>query len=509
MRRRSLVSLVAGLFTILFVFGGCDSSSPPPANELGVDSAVDGAPKGDGRADSVVPADGPKAEASLSDGPPITDGPRADGPAADGAIVPDGLPPKDDGSTPDTGTPTPDTGTPTPDTGTPTPDTGTPTPDTGTPTPDTGTPTPDAGTPTPDAGTPTPDTGTTPDGPLASCGNGVRNAGEECDDGNQINLDGCSASCRFEQVLRVDYLQLQYGTTAACSKNAFGGAILPLAQGQLQAAIDGGIADGSISILFGFVGLDDLSGAADPAVQVGLMGGAPVAGTGYSGTNDLDWWYTVDAQTIDANRQPVALLSGNIANNVLSLGPGNMSLSLSLGGSPATLSMSNVRVVATNADVSAPTASAGSTPGHTAAEQLDPALTSFSRAGRPNATDAGRLCGDISAESLAAVPVPAALTTGVSACAQGYSLNNSMLDVMVGGCTIIIFPAIAPTQPDGADASAPVAGAGAPYTLTTNNQRAVNGCRDKNNQVVSLATCLRSAAYSSFFRLAARRVVGK
>ena len=506
MRRRALVPLVAGLFTVIVIFGACDSSPASLASDAGVDAAVDGPAKGDGRVDSIAPADGFKVEASPGDGPSAMDGPRADGSTPDSA-VPDGLPPKEDASpSPDTGTPTPDTGTPTPDTGTPTPDTGTPTPDTGTPTPDTGTPTPDTGTPTPDTGTPTPDTGT-----QVLCGNGVRNAGEECDDGNQINLDGCSASCRFEQVLRVDYLQLQYGTTAACSKNAFGGAIvLPLAQGQLQGAIDGGIADGSISILFGFVGLDDLSGAADPAVQVGLMGGTPVAGAGYSGINDLDWWYTVDAQTINANRQPLALLSGRIANNVLDLGPGNMSLSLSLGGSPATLSMSNVRVVATNAGVSTPTASAGSTPGHPAAEHLDPALTSFSRSGQPSASGAGRLCGDISAESLAAVPVPAALT-GFFGCSQGYSVGaNSMLDVLIGGCNIIfVGQAIAPTQPDSADASVPLVGAGPPYTLAANNQRVVNGCRDKNNQVVSLPACLRAAAYSSFFRLAAGRVIGK
>ncbi|MBM65567.1 MAG: hypothetical protein CMH55_04955 [Myxococcales bacterium] len=35
-------------------------------------------------------------------------------------------------------------------------------------------------------------------GPAAECGNNVQEPGEECDDGNRRNLDGCSARCRIE-----------------------------------------------------------------------------------------------------------------------------------------------------------------------------------------------------------------------------------------------------------------------------------------------------------------------
>ncbi len=31
-----------------------------------------------------------------------------------------------------------------------------------------------------------------------ACGNGTREAGEQCDDGNILNGDGCSAGCRIE-----------------------------------------------------------------------------------------------------------------------------------------------------------------------------------------------------------------------------------------------------------------------------------------------------------------------
>src|SRR2546423_13956170 len=35
-------------------------------------------------------------------------------------------------------------------------------------------------------------------GTAAACGNGTRECGEECDDGNKMAGDGCDASCRIE-----------------------------------------------------------------------------------------------------------------------------------------------------------------------------------------------------------------------------------------------------------------------------------------------------------------------
>nr|WP_233261394.1 DUF4215 domain-containing protein [Vitiosangium sp. GDMCC 1.1324] len=62
---------------------------------------------------------------------------------------------------------------------------------------------PDASTPT-DGGSSDADSGTNPDNPDASiptdagtgrCGDGVKQAGEACDDGNTVSGDGCTASC--------------------------------------------------------------------------------------------------------------------------------------------------------------------------------------------------------------------------------------------------------------------------------------------------------------------------
>ena len=36
------------------------------------------------------------------------------------------------------------------------------------------------------------------------CGNGIVESGEECDDGNRDECDGCKSSCEWERALHVD-----------------------------------------------------------------------------------------------------------------------------------------------------------------------------------------------------------------------------------------------------------------------------------------------------------------
>src|SRR5882672_1056720 len=47
----------------------------------------------------------------------------------------------------------------------------------------------------------------------AGCGNGMLDPGEQCDDGNRFNLDGCDYACRYEAVNRMTLLSIQ-GTAA-------------------------------------------------------------------------------------------------------------------------------------------------------------------------------------------------------------------------------------------------------------------------------------------------------
>jgi hypothetical protein len=102
------------------------------------------------------------------------------------------------------------------------------------------------------------------------------------------------------------------------------------------------------------------------------------------------------------------------------------------------------------------------------------------------------------AAKMAGTPIPMGMVLGgADSCSQGYQgQNNSLLDVIVGGCTILGMGVVKPTQPDTADSTAPPAGAGPHYVLTVGNNRVVSGCRDKNGKTVDLQSCLKAAAYS-------------
>jgi cysteine-rich repeat protein len=349
------------------------------------------------------------------------------------------------------------------------------------------------------------------------CGNGVRDAGEQCDDGNQVNLDGCDATCNFEQDLRSNYLQMQFGVDAFCGNaNQLGTAIPPgLAQSQLQTDIDQGIAAGTSGFVVKMLGLGSLTGGNDAALEVGAMLGVPLPGQGYSGASDLDWWYGVSSNQLDPARNPLDKLTGSILGSVLNAGPGVMSLDVNFFPSnAATLRLASAKLqLSVGASFAPGAAASGQPPGHLPSEHLDPALQSFATLAQPTLNLSGKLCGDVTAKSLTQVIVPSELRVGgVYACVQGYTVANSFLDVIVSGCTInvgVIAPIILPTQPDKADPAAPVGGAGAPYKLTTNAQKVIAGCTDKNNAAVPVAMCLEAAAYSSYFRLAMGRVILK
>ena len=343
---------------------------------------------------------------------------------------------------------------------------------------------------------------------LASiCGNGVREGGEQCDDGGQVNLDGCSASCRFEQVHRINWVLMQFAGDALCPLNALGGAIAGSeARRELQNNLNASIQDGSMTGLLQMLGLDDLTGTDDRSVGVGVLGGTPFAGIGYDGANDLDWWYQVDPTTIDAQRGPLSILPGYIAGRVLTTHPSSVAFRSSNG----VMRASNAWLSVTTGASGAPLTSAGTPPGHLPHEQLDPALVSYATAGERNDFGSGRLCGNASAKSLSQVPAPSALQAGSwLSCFEGYGPSNSLLDVLVGGCTILFTRQIRATQPDTEDPAAPSAGAGPPYRLTRNSLRQVSGCLDAFGAPVDLEICLNDAAYSVFAKFASGRVIAK
>jgi cysteine-rich repeat protein len=306
-----------------------------------------------------------------------------------------------------------------------------------------------------------------------ACGNGVRDEGESCDDGNTSSNDGCSKTCAFEQVQRMNAIDMLFKKDAFCTANALGGAVGGVAQADIKKALSDAVADGSVSILLSFDGLEDPSGKKADALKVTSLVGAPKAGS----KGGLDSVYTPTKASASAN----LILPGKIEESALSLGPGKMGFAMQLGAEPTSVVLRDARLKAK--------IGAASTPGgHLPGERLDPALQSFA-----TMTD-GQLCGDIDAATLASIPAPKELQGGT--CNQGYTAANSMLDVFVGGCTAFIISALAATQPDRGG-----------YRLMTSAGRKVTGCTDKAGAKVALEKCLEEAAYSSAFKFTTERVV--
>jgi cysteine-rich repeat protein len=339
------------------------------------------------------------------------------------------------------------------------------------------------------------------------CGDGVRAGTEQCDDSNLINLDGCDSTCKFEQCHRVDSLSIVFpptNTNMFCPANALGGAIVGgTAQNQLGTALTNGVRDGSITIELKAVQLDDLSGTDDTQFSLGILTGTPVAGTTtYDGTNALDWWYTTAASVIDGSRNPTTLVPASVTMKNLTTTSSEIVVTVSLAGQPAKLNMLNARLKGNVGAANKPLTSTGGTPGHLASEHLDPALTSFAT------VSAGELCGDVTAESLKAVAIPSALVgCGFLSCSACYTASNTLLDVIVNGCNVIIGQQIKPTQPDKSRI------AGTTYAFQYSSAtKTITGCTKTVNGTTSSATldeCWTNGAYSSLLRFTTDRVIAK
>jgi cysteine-rich repeat protein len=343
------------------------------------------------------------------------------------------------------------------------------------------------------------------------CGNKALESGEQCDDGNTVGLDACDSNCAFEQSQRANWFKVRFDPDTYCTANRFGSAFPTLTRTVFQQNIDARIADGSFSLLFAFVGLVDPKGPNGSVFSLGVMNGTRAAGTGYDGKSDLDWWYTPAATTIDGTKNPLYQLTAQISAGALSASGPTLQLPL-ISGVP--LSVSSVHLRLSIGASSKPLTSTGTPPGHLAAEHLAATLTSFASGGLQTDAGAGELCGDIGAASLKMEQVPADyLSTGATPCLEGYTANNTFLDVLVGGCTVSVglgsISVLLGTQPDTVDPNVTNPGSGGPYKLVANAAHVVNVCRDKNNTAVNLGNCLAAAAYSSAFKLATDRVIIK
>jgi cysteine-rich repeat protein len=341
---------------------------------------------------------------------------------------------------------------------------------------------------------------------VSVCGNGTLESGEQCDDGGLTDLDGCDAVCRYEVIDRLTSLGLQGSTAPAfCTPTtnrlgaqAFTSTFLSALGTQIQTAI----AQASINVMLRLSDLDDLSGATDPdGLSVGFFtavldpakGAWPAAGT-------QDFWFRARASELDGNGLPSNLLSAGLSARVLSAGPGQVHLPFSASGS---LALRGARVSASLNDTPAPDAPP-------APPQLATGLRVFQTL---TASGTGQgLCGNVTVDSLAQIPVPAELTgAGATACGActgsraytactGSAVDancNSLLDVLVGGCKAVscLITVVNPQQPD-------VAG--------TDNDVDVLTLGTKN-KCPTAQTTGNDDAYSSYFKFNANRarVTGK
>jgi hypothetical protein len=298
------------------------------------------------------------------------------------------------------------------------------------------------------------------------CGDSVIDSGEHCDDGNKSNLDGCDSACKYEVFSRLydaDIIKGTAPTFCAYTLNRLGQALSSTAVTQINTDLQSGIDDGGTNVLVQSIGLDDLKGDNDPALELGIVSGYldPAKGTWPgNGAASLDWWFKLDAAQVDANNLPKdRLTNGSMVSTLITAGPNQVNLTLLLAGSPALLQMRDAKI-------------RGNTSGTDTVPAPPPAALASGLVVFPegigNQSNQG-LCGAVTVESLSKIPIPSSLTSGAGQCRnctgskaytycganQPVSANcNSLLDALVGGCKVnflvatCAITAITPTQPD-------------------------------------------------------------
>lgn len=341
----------------------------------------------------------------------------------------------------------------------------------------------------------------------STCGNSVLEAAEECDDGNTLALDGCSASCKYEVVDRMTSITLQSANAPAfCTptSNALGRAFSSAALTSVNSQLTQSIQSGALNNLLQFNGLDDPTGVSnDSSLSIGFLPAVPDPAKGsWPGGNPRDFWFLVPSASVDAQGASLSALTGSLTNRTVSAGPGSLKLPLAIGGSPSTLTVSNALMRAT---LNAPTDVPAPPPTSLAAGvKVFQAITG-------SLADQG-ICGNVTVDSLAHIPVPASLASGDTACmactdshtytaCSGNTVEagcNSMLDVLVGGCKALgcALTLVTAVQPD-----VPASAGAAVTPLSLGSGSAVSSDLSNGN----------NDAYSSYFQFQAVRahITGK
>jgi len=332
---------------------------------------------------------------------------------------------------------------------------------------------------------------------VAACGDGMLQTGEDCDDGNTRNLDGCSSSCHYEAFGRLTALQIATGTAPAMcahTRNQLGAhALTGTAVGQLNPTLNTDVSNGTLNVLLEAIGLTDETGVMTQSFQLGVMSGVPdpAAGAWPAAGNPIDWRFFVDHTGVDTMGLPTAQMAATITNpRALAAGPANVTIPVVLAGTTANLVLFNTHAIGT----------VGTTTSHPTypASLRTPFPTFETIAG--NGAGQG-LCGDISVGSLAQIPMPQLLTMGATNCSEGYTYCgagnpvgptcNSLLDVLVSGCHVILgIAAINATQPD---VPAPGNATVTNLTVSATGHHVTNVAAQTNE------------AYSAFFTFTANR----
>ncbi|MEL7058752.1 MAG: hypothetical protein AAGN46_01875 [Acidobacteriota bacterium] len=288
-------------------------------------------------------------------------------------------------------------------------------------------------------------------GPLPSCGNGAIEIGEDCDDGNGFDLDGCTRSCRYEAIHRVIALEMASGPApmrCMTTTNALGSAFSAAGLAAVNDTIAAGLL-GESALLLDLLDLDDATGMNDPALDLGVLAARPDPRSPRVG---LDAWFIATPDALDGDDRPVEILTGGSATaGEIAAGPADLELPF-LGGELRLLDAIGAALASDMTSEPAPPPDAFAA-GLVAFETLDGAGATHG------------LCGNVTVGSLAQIPVPDELATGVTACqtcsgsrtyvacSAGQPVDatcHSLLDVVVGGCRNVgcLVTVLTPTQPD-------------------------------------------------------------